>query len=226
MVTFSFAVSDTGIGISAEDQPRLFQDFVQVGDTTQHIQGTGLGLAISRDLVHMMDGELSLQSELGKGSTFRVTLPLHLGDVVAAAAATEPLQGATTQRVAQQQIKVLLVEDNEANQLVSVAMLSELGCETTIAENGLVAIDEFMRLRPDVILMDCNMPVMDGFESTRRIRQLERDNGLPITPIVAVTAHVLEEVRQQCFAAGMDDHVSKPFSLEQMREILQLYPPA
>jgi CheY-like chemotaxis protein len=225
MVTFCFEVSDTGVGISAADQQLLFQDFVQVGTSTQHIHGTGLGLVISRDLINMMDGELTVQSELGKGSTFRVTLPLHVGDAAAAAAA-EPPQSVAIQRDAPQRIKVLLVEDNEANQLVSEAMLKELGCEITIVENGLLAIDEFMRLRPDLILMDCNMPVMDGFESTRRIRQLEQDHGLPMTPIVAVTAHVLEEVRQQCFEAGMDEHISKPFSLKQIREILRQYLPA
>jgi CheY-like chemotaxis protein len=119
--------------------------------------------------------------------------------------------------------RILVVEDNEVNQLVSKAMLERLNCEVTMVSNGLEAISAYSSQHFDLILMDCNMPVMDGFEATRRIRALEQQkNAVPI-PIVALTAHAFNHVRQECFDAGMNEHLSKPFDVAQLDKLLQQF---
>ena len=119
--------------------------------------------------------------------------------------------------------RVLLVEDNEVNQLISQAILKRLDCEVTLACNGAEAVEEFLSQSFDLILMDCNMPVMDGFEATKRIRAWEMQNNIRQTPIVALTAHAFDEVKQRCINVGMYEHLSKPFDQDQLRNILQKF---
>lgn len=221
-IELELTVADTGIGISIENQARLFQEFSQVGEATQHIRGTGLGLVITRNLLTLMGGSITVSSEIGKGSTFCARIPLQYEIADAAAKPAEASQIQPDTRV-NHRPRILVVEDNDVNQLVSKAMLEYLQCEVTMAGNGAEAIDSFTSHSFDLILMDCNMPVMDGFEATRRIRALEQQKNLPPVPIVALTAHVLDHIKQECFAAGMDGHLSKPFDVAQLDKVLRQF---
>lgn len=225
IVDLQFTIIDTGIGISHEDQKLLFQDFKQVGESTQHIRGTGLGLVITQNLLTLMGGTISFMSESGKGSQFKVSIPLKQVEEANSQfeGKTVELIRSTTQQSIDQRLKVLLVEDNVVNQMISRAMLEHLNCEITLASDGKTAIAEYQNQRPDLILMDCNMPIMDGFEATRHIRKLEHQTNQPRTPIIAVTAHAFEHIRQDCLAAGMDEHLSKPFDLQQLATLLNHY---
>ena len=225
IVELQFTIIDTGIGISHEDQKLLFQDFKQVGESTQHIRGTGLGLVITQNLLTLMGGTISFMSESGKGSQFKVSIPLKQVEEANSQfeGKTVELIRSTTQQSIDQRLKVLLVEDNVVNQMISRAMLEHLNCEITLASDGKTAIAEYQNQRPDLILMDCNMPIMDGFEATRHIRKLEHQTNQPRTPIIAVTAHAFEHIRQDCLAAGMDEHLSKPFDLHQLATLLNHY---
>lgn len=225
IVDLQFTIIDTGIGISHEDQKLLFQDFKQVGESTQHIRGTGLGLVITQNLLTLMGGTISFMSESGKGSQFKVSIPLKQVEEANSQfeGKTVELIRSTTQQSIDQRLKVLLVEDNVVNQMISRAMLEHLNCEITLASDGKTAIAEYQNQRPDLILMDCNMPIMDGFEATRHIRKLEHQTNQPRTPIIAVTAHAFEHIRQDCLAAGMDEHLSKPFDLHQLATLLNHY---
>ncbi len=170
IVELYFTIIDTGIGISHEDQKLLFQDFRQVGESTQHIQGTGLGLAITQNLLTLMGGTIALTSESGRGSQFKVCIPLkHATEVNSQVESktVEPINSVKLKST-DRRLKVLLVEDNVVNQMISRAMLEHLNCEIAIASDGKAAIAEYQNQHPDLILMDCNMPIMDGFEATRR----------------------------------------------------------
>lgn len=221
-IELELSVTDTGIGISNENQARLFQEFSQVGEATQHIRGTGLGLVITRNLLMLMGGSITVSSEIGKGSTFCARIPLRYEIVEVATKPTELPQTQPDTRV-NHRPRVLVVEDNDVNQLVSKAMLEHLQCEVTMAGNGAEAISSFISQSFDLILMDCNMPVMDGFEATRRIRALEQQKNLTPVPIVALTAHALDHIKQECFAAGMDGHLSKPFDVAQLDKVLRRF---
>jgi len=222
-IELELTVTDTGVGISTEHQASLFQEFSQVGEATQHIRGTGLGLAITRSLLSLMGGSITVSSEIGVGSRFCARLPLRYEIVGAAIAKPSQLPQMQPQTVTENRPCILVVEDNDVNQLVSKAMLERLNCEVTLVNNGLEAVDAFSSRHFDLILMDCNMPVMDGFEATRQIRALEQKKNLSPVPIVALTAHALDHIKQECFAAGMDGHLSKPFDVAQLDKILQQF---
>lgn len=223
-IEVELTVTDTGIGISTENQTRLFQEFSQVGEATQHIHGTGLGLVITRNLLALMGGSITVSSEIGKGSTFCARIPLRyeMTDVIEKSIELPQMQPDT---YANHRPRVLVVEDNDVNQLISKAMLERLQCEVAMVCNGAEAIDAFTSTSRtfDLILMDCNMPVMDGFEATRRIRALEQQEKLTPVPIVALTAHALDHIKQECFAAGMDGHLSKPFDVAQLDKVLRQF---
>ena len=221
-IEVELTVTDTGIGISTENQTRLFQEFSQVGEATQHIRGTGLGLVITRNLLALMGGSITVSSEIGKGSTFCARIPLRyeMTDVIEKSIELPQMQPDT---YANHRPRVLVVEDNDVNQLISKAMLERLQCEVAMVSNGAEAIDAFTSRAFDLILMDCNMPVMDGFEATRRIRALEQQEKLTPVPIVALTAHALDHIKQECFAAGMDGHLSKPFDVAQLDKVLRQF---
>ncbi len=217
----SFAVSDTGIGIPESRITRLFDEFTQADEsTTRRYGGTGLGLAISKQLVALMGGTLSVRSREGEGSCFRFTVPLAEGsrpassatDSRAASAAGVPLPEALAGRV-------LVVEDQAVNRTVVVRMLERLGCTVDTVANGREALDIFAKHEYDLILMDCQMPEMDGFETTRTIR--ERENAGARTPIVALTANAFSEDRERCLASGMDDYLTKPVRRAQLEELVR-----
>lgn len=222
-VWLRLAVTDTGIGLSPQQIGRLFQAFSQAdGSTTREYGGTGLGLAISRQLVELMGGRIGVSSTPGQGSTFWVEVPLGLPPTSAPleGAAREPALKAPAQLRDLGGLRVLLVEDAAVNQMVAMGMLAALGCQVALAHDGAQAVDLATQGDFDVVLMDCQMPVMDGFEATRRIRERAGSSGPRRLPIVALTANALQGDREACLAAGMDDYLTKPFSLLELRQAL------
>ncbi len=212
----SISVTDTGLGISQEDQERIFEVFTQAqNNLTAASDGTGLGLAISLKLTQLMGGSMDLVSKPGKGSTFKITLalpgtsqPLRLGD------STEPEDFTSLK-----DMRVLLVEDNATNRAVAIRVLEKFGCIVTAAVDGEKAWHKAAATRFDVILMDLKMPVLDGIEATRRIRNLK--GSAAQVPIVALSASVVSEVKNQCCAVGIDDFLSKPLRPHDLKNILQ-----
>lgn len=215
-----FRVTDTGIGMDSNQLSRIFTAFEQAdGTTTRQFGGTGLGLAISRELVELMGGSITAESEPGQGSSFQVCLPLtetrrpedHEPAVVEATGSR--LSG----------LRVMAVEDDRFNRMVLKEMLTYEGADVVLAHQGQQAIDLLQRADPDgfdIVLMDVQMPVMDGYETTRRIHAL-----LPSLPVIGLTAHALPEERDRCLAAGMLSHITKPVNAENLvAALLQVLP--
>ncbi|MEZ5618146.1 MAG: ATP-binding protein [Rhodocyclaceae bacterium] len=207
-----FSVSDTGIGIDAEDRALIFDAFAQADVShSRRYGGTGLGLSISRQLIELMGGRLGLESTPGQGSTFWFEVPF----APATRAIVESAPTATARALPRLHGHVLLAEDNAVNEVVAGAMLESFGLRVSVAQNGRQALEAVAAQAFDVVLMDCQMPEMDGFEAARRIRRREAEKGVPAAArqtIVAVTANAIEGDRERCLAAGMDDYLSKPFS--------------
>ncbi len=206
-----FSVRDTGVGIAADKQAKVFEHFTQAdSSTTRSFGGTGLGLAICKQLVELMGGHIGLESELGVGSRFFFVLTMK------AAANQEPRIEKTPRAQTEntsaaepaKDLKILLAEDNPINQVYARRVLDRLGAMVTVANNGEEALTLIQEQEFDIVLMDCQMPVMDGYEATRKIRKL----GAAYTslPIIALTAFAMAEDRDICLAAGMDDYVTKP----------------
>ncbi|WP_293319455.1 ATP-binding protein [Phenylobacterium sp.] len=215
------SVTDTGVGIAAERQPHIFDSFVQAdSSTTRHFGGTGLGLSISRELVRLMAGELSVTSELGAGSTFLVTLPLARGSM---AALTAPATASGSEPALESlgdSLRVLAAEDNQVNQLVLSTLLGQLGVEPSFVADGAQALEAWRREPWDLILMDAQMPVMDGVEATRLIRAEEAGSGRLRTPIIALTANALSHQVAEYVACGMDEVVAKPLEVSRLVEAM------
>jgi signal transduction histidine kinase/FixJ family two-component response regulator len=210
------AVEDTGIGIPHEQQERVFEAFTQAdASTTRRYGGTGLGLAISTRLVKLMGGELRLSSKPSAGSTFTVSLVLH----VAGRHSTHPV--ATKAEPAERyHARILIVEDNQDNQVLAERMLRHLGCEVDIATDGAIALERLEQGSYDMVLMDCHMPNLNGYEATREIRRREAVLGKHTT-IVALSASVLPEERERCIEVGMDDYIGKPFSRSDLQLVFR-----
>ncbi|MBF0627943.1 MAG: response regulator [Magnetococcales bacterium] len=213
-VLLEFVVRDTGIGMSSSEIERLFQPFVQAdGSTTRKFGGTGLGLTICQRLVRMMGGEIRVKSVPGQGSTFFFTVRLPGLDLEAASTIAPCHGGSGFQKsvdLAALQARiggavVLLVEDHAVNRLVAEEMLRGVGLVVDVAENGQQGVEKALAAAHDLVLMDIQMPVMDGYEAARQMRA----HGLEL-PIVAMTAHAMSGERERCLAAGMNDHLSKP----------------
>jgi signal transduction histidine kinase/ActR/RegA family two-component response regulator len=217
----AFEVRDSGIGIDDADQQRIFDAFVQADPSAHRRQGgTGLGLTISRELVRAMGGEITVSSSPGQGTAFRFELPLRR---VAAAAA--PSLAAPDPAHAPLDGLVLLVEDNAVNRLVGAAMLESLGLTVLLAEDGEQALARLQSQPVALVLMDCQMPVLDGFDTTRRLRELEKARGLPATPVVALSASAMAADVELCLAAGMNAHLAKPYTLAQLHAAVVTWAP-
>lgn len=206
-----FEVSDTGEGISSDKLASIFDAFRQGDVTVGAANGTGLGLTISRKLVEMMGGAINVHSSRGEGSHFEVDLPLAPVDEEVVARETRPANLAG--------LRVLLVEDNPVNTMVATGLLNSAGCVVQSVTEGAEAVEMAADVPFDVILMDVRMPGMDGLEATRRIRAAEASYGRH-TPIIAVTASAFTDDREECFQAGMDDYLGKPFTAEGLRLML------
>jgi signal transduction histidine kinase/DNA-binding NarL/FixJ family response regulator len=218
-VRLYFEVTDTGIGIDAEKQLLIFDAFSQADNSmTRAFGGTGLGLAIARQLVHMMHGEIGVISQPGKGATFWFWVDLEKSEAVSIKMKVRPDCRFTA--------SVLVVEDYPANQLLAKRFLEAVGCQVYIANNGLEAVEALKKQDYDIVFMDCQMPVMDGYQATRVIRRFESETGTAKhIPIIALTAHALTGDKAKCLAAGMDEWVTKPFTRQEINEALQKWLP-
>jgi PAS domain S-box-containing protein len=214
----SVAVTDSGIGIPAEALDRIFDPFTQAdASTTRNYGGTGLGLAIVRELVELMNGSITAESEPGRGSTFR--FEVEMDNVAGSEAAPGGSAGKEESETFESAPTVLIAEDNPVNQIVAARMLERCGCSAQVVSDGHAAIEAWRGGRYDLVLMDCQMPNLDGYEATAQIRRLEGDGRR--TPIVAMTAHALAGDRQRCLDAGMDDYLSKPLRHADLRAAIK-----
>jgi len=210
-----FSMHDTGIGIGAESMPRLFMPFGQVADGRLHRgAGTGLGLVISQKLVRLMGGEITVSSAPAKGSTFRFALDLPLAEIPASSSSV------TLQSLRVEALSFLVAEDNGVNQMIIEAMLKQLGHVVTVVPNGRKALEALASAHFDMVLMDCNMPELDGLEATRQLRAGAAGVRDPDVVVIALTANAMDDDRLACLAAGMNDFLSKPVSLQALRQAI------
>ena len=241
MLRLRFAVQDTGVGLEPDARDKIFDSFRQAdGSTTRKYGGSGLGLSISKQLVEMMSGQIGVESVAGRGSTFWFEVPLEVqrgretvrfqdiapqtGSVPLAPFRPATVGAATDKPTA----NILLVEDNAEIRMTVLAMLKRLGFEGQAVHNGREAVEAVSKRHYDLIFMDCQMPIMDGYEATRTIREMERrdgisENGRRSMPIVAMTASALAGDRERCLEEGMDDYLCKPFTLDILQDFLDRF---
>ena len=233
-LTLVAEVADTGIGIPADKLEAIFQPFVQAdASITRRFGGTGLGLAISRRLAELMGGTLEAASVEGKGSRFVLRLPVALSDGPAATGADaavapsgQPMGAPAPVAPGVSARRVLLVEDNPVNRMVAGEMLAMLGCVVSLAEDGQQALQQLAESPVDLVLMDLQMPVMDGITATRALREREGAQGLPRTRVIALSGNSAADYGEACVQAGMDGFLVKPVSLDSLRAVLRSAPPA
>lgn len=219
----SVAVSDTGIGIPESKRSSLFKAFSQIdSSTSRRFGGTGLGLAIARKLSEMLGGTLSVGSREDEGSVFTLSLRLLCREQPADSGPTGPASPVEPEQHVLHGL-VLLVEDNVVNAMVARRILEQMGVTVVTASNGEEALEKARQRDFDCILMDVQMPVMDGLEATRRLRQWEREQGRAPMPVVALTANAMHEERERCLAVGMNSHLAKPFRRQQLARALSPY---
>jgi CheY-like chemotaxis protein/anti-sigma regulatory factor (Ser/Thr protein kinase) len=208
-------VKDTGVGIAPEKLPALFEKFTQADNSaTRRFGGTGLGLAICRELTQMMGGSIHVESVEGQGSTFTVELPLGRGEASGAEAE------AATDNSYDRNLRLLAAEDNPTNQQVLAAVMESLGIDIDIVADGKQAVDAWKVGGYDLVLMDIQMPIMDGIDAAREIRAVEAAEKRKRTPIVALTANALTYQVDEYMAAGMDGHVAKPIEIAKLYEAI------
>lgn len=213
-IEFYVEVKDSGIGIDPKLHTTLFEKFSQTDSSnTRKYGGTGLGLSICKSLVHMMGGIIGLSSEPGKGSTFWFTVKLQ-----PAKSQNSPLQNQNIPQFTHKKIsgRVLVAEDNAINQKIALKIVEKMGCRADAVGNGSEAIDALANIPYDLILMDCQMPEMDGFEATVKIREIEKSTGKKRIPIVALTASAMGADQQKCIDVGMDDYLTKPVDFQKV----------
>jgi CheY-like chemotaxis protein len=210
MARIEFTLRDTGIGMDAEAQSRLFTPFTQLAESRRHRGGgTGLGLVIAHKLVSLMGGQITVQSEPGEGSSFSFKVDLQVAE-----AACET----TTMAVLRiDSLSILVAEDNAVNQTIITAMLRQLGHTSVMAATGRAALDALAGEDFDLVLMDCNMPVMDGIAATKLLRSAKAGARDPNIAVIALTANATDGDRKDCLAAGMDDFLSKPVTIAALR---------
>jgi len=217
-----FVVTDTGIGIPKEKQQIIFESFVQAdGSMTRRYGGTGLGLAICSKLVKLMSGRIWVESQVGRGSSFHFTVRMHTDNDTAA----EQKPAQEVFRKALHPLRVLLAEDNEINQQVAIEFLQLRGHQVRVANNGKDVLQALASERFDIILMDVQMPQMDGFQATAAIREKEKTTGIRV-PIIAMTGYAMKADRQRCLDAGMDGYICKPIRSQELFEIVESFSPA
>jgi len=219
-VVLKFSVKDTGIGISKENQKKLFNDFIQVdASTTRKFGGTGLGLSISKKLAQMMGGEVGLESEENKGSTFWFTGKYKIENFF-----TIEKEDDSSKELFNRELNILLVEDNIINQKVAAHTIKKYNHKLEIANDGIEAVEKFKAQNFDLILMDIQMPNMNGYEATKAIREIEyKEKRRPIR-IIAMTANALKGEKEKCLSLGMNNYLSKPFKQEDLIKILKENP--
>jgi signal transduction histidine kinase/ActR/RegA family two-component response regulator len=215
-----FEVQDTGVGIPPEKQAGIFDAFTQADSSvTRQYGGTGLGLAICKRLVELMGGQIGVYSQPGQGSCFWFEVPLPVIQENAPEETTAQPSGSALNSHELDGVRVLLVEDNPVNQKVAIRMLQKLGCVVELAENGQQALEKLERASYDIVLMDMQMPVMDGLTATRLLRQREQQTGHHQV-VIALTANAMQTDRELCLEAGMDDYLSKPLTLDALQVML------
>jgi len=225
LVSVTFEVADSGIGMSESSVRDLFQPFHQVDASRSRRQGgTGLGLAISKRIVEAMGSRIDVFSELGRGSTFSFTLAFEPDDSSSRPAPIDSAMGGLD-GVSAMLGTVLVVEDNEVNRMIATQTLESLGLDVLEASDGLEALDLLEHRVVDLILMDCQMPVMDGYEATEAIRRREAERGRARVPILALTADAFDDDADRSRQAGMDAHLAKPYTREQLRDLINSWLP-
>ncbi|NOZ68636.1 MAG: response regulator [Deferribacteres bacterium] len=225
-ILLHFSITDTGTGIPADKLKSIFESFTQVGgSSTGKYGGTGLGLSISRKLVHMMGGEIRAESEPGKGSAFHFTARFGLARNTEKHDTVSRDEGRESGRHGKK-FHILLAEDNIINQKLAVRILEKEGHSVKVANNGMEAIEALKKEPFDLVLMDVQMPVMDGIEAARRIRNSKNGDFDPEIPIIALTAHAFKEDRERCLRAGMNDYISKPFRKQELFRMIERLVPS
>ncbi len=220
-VNLSFAISDTGIGMTQNEIKQIFTYFRQAEiSTTRKYGGSGLGLAICKNLCALMGGSIRVESTPNVGSTFFVSLPFDIGEVIKE---VDTSQAALPSNFDFSRLIILLAEDNLINQKVASMTLSRIGCHYEIVNNGIEAVEAFKRSKWDIILMDIQMPEMDGIEATRIIREEERKNKVVSSFVAAMTADAMPETREKCMDAGMNSFISKPFKPTDLNDLFLSY---
>jgi signal transduction histidine kinase/ActR/RegA family two-component response regulator len=228
LVAFTISVIDTGVGIPPEAHERVFQPFKQAdGSTTRTHGGTGLGLAICQQLAELIGAKITLESIPSQGSTFALHLALPEAKAPVPAPTlppSRPVEISEDQRNDLDGLRVLLVEDNTVNAKLATRLVEKAGIQVVWAQNGQDAVVEYLRAPFDMVLMDIQMPVLDGFGATRAIREAELQSGRR-TPIIALTAHAMDGYREKCLAADMDDYLTKPLQPKVLRAALERWSP-
>ncbi len=224
-VMLHFAIKDTGVGVPPDKQQAIFDAFAQADtSTTRQYGGTGLGLSISSQLCTLMGGEIGMESEEGKGSTFWFTARFRLPEADFIKGTTEHGTvyscGPSRDKIFNG-MHILLAEDDFINKTLAITILNQVGLDVTTVENGLDVVNEYDTKKYDLILMDMQMPEMDGYEATVAIRRREKEGGLPHIPIIAMTAHAIKGDREKCLQAGMDDYLTKPINAADLYNVIE-----